>query len=279
MKTPPQRQRYLTSLAKEFTTQASRVRDLIGSAHWLSDGHHKEALLTSYLRHHLPNGLLCSRGFVVNHRDELLVSTEQDILIVDTSSVAPLFYQSNILITYPHHVIASVSVKTTLSSKTIEDAVTGLHSLRQACLGITPESMPWCGAFFFDDVTTVQETEEKILTWIANAVAATRTSEKDPPPLNAVATNASMICLVRRAQDTHTESAYRVHGFNGHDLATALFTAHLAEAVSERRHTPPPFLTAALDSYNYEKFNTPPKPIPLASQLPPKRKRRQKKKP
>src|SRR4051794_17511886 len=45
----PNRQRYLVSLAEELYAQANRVRDLIGDAHWLSDGHHKEYLLIDLL--------------------------------------------------------------------------------------------------------------------------------------------------------------------------------------------------------------------------------------
>jgi hypothetical protein len=48
---------YLKSIADELTVQANRVRDLIGNAHWLSDGHHKEYLLTALLQRHLPSGL------------------------------------------------------------------------------------------------------------------------------------------------------------------------------------------------------------------------------
>ena len=38
-------QSYLESLAAELQSQSERVRSLIGSAHWLHDGRHKEHLL------------------------------------------------------------------------------------------------------------------------------------------------------------------------------------------------------------------------------------------
>ena len=60
------RTRYLTSLAFELKAQSQRVRDLIGTKHWLSDGYHKEELLRSVLRRHSPSAVTWTRGFVTS---------------------------------------------------------------------------------------------------------------------------------------------------------------------------------------------------------------------
>jgi hypothetical protein len=67
------------------------VRDLIGSKHWLSDGHHKEFLLTALLERHLPAGTIAGRGFVIHPDEPDQCSTEQDILVVDSTREAPVF--------------------------------------------------------------------------------------------------------------------------------------------------------------------------------------------
>jgi hypothetical protein len=140
---------YLHSLAEELTAQANRVRNLIGPKHWLSDGYHKEALLLSMLTRHLPAGILAGRGFVVSLQDSRLISTEQDILIVDNTKEAPLFNQHDLLIALPHTVIGSISVKTKMSKSTIREALSGLNTVRQVCREV-PNFSIWCGAYFFE---------------------------------------------------------------------------------------------------------------------------------
>ena len=81
-------ERYLRSLADELRAQSQRVRDLIGDAHWLTDGFHKEFLLAEIIRRHLPGSHIAGRGFVVSPSHLEVRSREQDILVVDTSCEA-----------------------------------------------------------------------------------------------------------------------------------------------------------------------------------------------
>ena len=97
-KTRPNRLQYLRSLADELRSQANRVRDLIGGAHWLSEGTHKEILLVELIKRHLPAGMIAARGFLVNDTDHSIVSKEQDILIVDTLAEAPMFKQGGLVL-------------------------------------------------------------------------------------------------------------------------------------------------------------------------------------
>src|SRR3712207_1006807 len=105
----PQRFRYLASISEELLSQANRVRDLIGDRHWFSDGHHKEQLLASVLRRHLPADIIVSRGFVIDAVDPGGCSKEQDILVVDAHREAPIFRQGDLVICFPRTILAAIS--------------------------------------------------------------------------------------------------------------------------------------------------------------------------
>lgn len=136
---------YLRSLSLEIQSRANRVRHLIGDAHFLTDGHHKEYVLQSMLEKFLPHGVICARGFVVRDDSLSVVSKEQDLLLVDTRRCAPLFYESGVVVTFPENVRAAVSVKSTLSSTSLLDSINGLNSIPR----IESEQQPWLGIFAF----------------------------------------------------------------------------------------------------------------------------------
>src|SRR5258708_39817937 len=110
---------YFLSLAAELNAHSSRVRQLIGDAHWGHDGRHKEILLGDMIRRHSPSPVVVSSGFVVSPNNAEVRSSEQDILVIDTSTEAPLFHQADIVIVFPHTVIAPISRKSTLKHTTI----------------------------------------------------------------------------------------------------------------------------------------------------------------
>ena len=71
----------------------NRIRNLIGSEHWLTDGEHKEAILRNILRTHLPEIYRVGSGFVISENE----STGQiDILVAIKS--APTLYKANELL-------------------------------------------------------------------------------------------------------------------------------------------------------------------------------------
>lgn len=79
----------LESWSDELLSRASRVRNLIGDAHWLSDGHHKEELVRAYLVRHLPKAYRISRGFICSTDAKTRVSPEIDVLITDEAAELP----------------------------------------------------------------------------------------------------------------------------------------------------------------------------------------------
>lgn len=159
----PQRERYLSSISGELRAQATRVRDLIGDRHWLSDGHHKEYLLKNVVSRHVPSSVLVVRGFVVHPRRMDMVSNEQDLLFLDTSTMAPIFNQGDLCVAFPSQVLAAISVKTKFSQQDLKKAVEGLSSLQQVVAFSSVERPPWCGVFFFEaDDTPAARLSEKV---------------------------------------------------------------------------------------------------------------------
>ncbi len=146
------RRRYLASIADEVHSQSKRVRDLIGDRHWYSDGHQKEYLLASVLERHIPGAMVAARGFLVSPNDQAQCSSEQDILIVDTTQEAPIFNQGGLVVVFPRNLRAAISVKTKLGAKELRESVKGLNSVRSvaAASGVDSSAIS-CSAYFFED--------------------------------------------------------------------------------------------------------------------------------
>ena len=163
-------QSYLESLAAELQSQSERVRNLIGNAHWLHDGRHKEHLLAEVVRRHLPSSVLATTGFVICPT-QATSSREQDILVVDCSSEAPIFAQGGLAISFSKTVLAAVAVKTTFDAKNLSDASDTLLSVRRvaALSGIDP-SWIWCGVYFFAPLD--RKDDQLPLTWLRNLASS-----------------------------------------------------------------------------------------------------------
>ncbi len=114
---------YLQSWSLELSARANRVRQLIGDAHWLSDGHHKEELLRDFLARYMPRDLLLARGFVKSTVDLSLCSPEVDILVSDPSLNPPLFSEGGLQIVDASSVLALLEIKTTFSKAKLKEAV------------------------------------------------------------------------------------------------------------------------------------------------------------
>ena len=226
----PNRLSYLQSLAFELSVQAKRVRDLIGDAHWLSDGHHKEYLFLSLLQRHLPTGIIASRGFVVGHNNEAVCSKEQDILIIDTMAEGPLFNQGNLLIAFPHQVRAVVSIKTTVSDAMVDDATTGMASVYETAFPHGTAD-PWFGIYFFEPCPCKAETLAK---YLKSAMVASHALRNVPPNwyIDALACSNDLFCLKRVHSKENGVPTTLLRGYTHQGLSTALFLGHLLDHLS-----------------------------------------------
>ena len=237
-KTEPNRDRYLRSLSQELLSQANRVRDLIGDRHWLCDGHHKEELLLGLIRRHLPAGMLASRGFVVSPAVPDRVSKEQDILIVDGTSEAPVFSNGDFVIVFPSLVRAAISVKTTMSKAMIVDATVGLGTVRRVALNAVDPRLIWCGAFFFVEDKQVRRNASLGYRYIREALSASTpdapiiTPQLTPPQgPDLYATSGDLVFRVDYSGH-EGEAESRIVGTRCDGLSTALFLANLLGHVS-----------------------------------------------
>lgn len=165
---------YLQSWSAELLSRADRVRQLIGDAHWLSDGHHKEELLREFLRRYLPSELNVSRGFVKNSADLAICSTEVDILITDIKLCPPFFNEGGLQIVDAASVVAHLEVKTSFAKPALKDAIqstcniTRIVEMRRA-IGST-----WSAVVFYygyQEAISVLDTLESVILEISKEAA------------------------------------------------------------------------------------------------------------
>ena len=149
----PDIQSYLDSWSYEIDARKNRVRLLIGNAHWLSDGHHKESILREFFVRYLPMDLNICRGFVKTTRDLSLCSPEVDILVTDPRLNPPLFFEGGLQIVDASSVVAQIEVKTTFCRSTLRDALVNV-SRTQSIIGSLKETdQVWKGICFFSGGT------------------------------------------------------------------------------------------------------------------------------
>jgi len=109
---------YQESITKELQIAKDRVRNLIGERHWQTDGEHKEEIIRSVLRVHLPETLRVGKGFVCYPPSGYLApasegSSSGQIDILITSKHAPTLYkQDELVFVTTDSVRAIIEVKT-----------------------------------------------------------------------------------------------------------------------------------------------------------------------
>lgn len=229
---------YLKSIADELTVQANRVRDLIGSVHWLSDGHHKEYLLTALLQRHLPSGLTIGRGFVVDPTDHRRCSREQDVLVVDSTRDSPLFSQGGLLVAFPQAVVASLSVKTRLGTAELRDTYDCLRSVRVVCHAAGHDG-PWTAGFFFEPGEGLPDDATKPYETLTNCVRDQPWPDDSKPGPDLLATphDFAYKCVAYTDVGTGTRDV-RVFGYACEGAATGLLVTLAAQEVSAARGHP-----------------------------------------
>lgn len=248
--TTPDPAGYYRSLAGELLSQQSRVRDLIGDRHWLSDGRHKETLLASVLRRHLPTTVIVANGFALNPFLTDSCSREQDILIVDVTAEGPLFCQGELVIANPRQILAAVSVKSTLTSTTMGDALATLSSLYDVCLTANCESRPWYGAYFYGLNDACTTTPSRMYEYVKDSLAPIHAAKQSPFAASrfcpsAICSGGEHVFLRRLGEDD--SQVQRLMGWAAAGIATAVFIADLVDHVAHCRGIPNAGITDALD--------------------------------
>jgi len=236
----PDRICYFKSLASELLSQYQRVRHLIGDKHWLSDGHHKEYLLATLLKRHMPSNVLISRGFVGDPSIANSCSKEQDILIVDTRFQAPLFNQGGLIVAFPKTVIASISVKSKISASTIEGTIENQNSVRNVCINHSVIGHPiLCTGYFFESNNMITRNPSKV--YQAYDKGVNKFPVERPPAFvpSSYAPGPDLICVssdfyyrVDVVQHTGNHPGNtKIHGYQCEGLATAIFLATIIDYI------------------------------------------------
>lgn len=110
---------YFKSLSMEIDSQRDRVRQLLGEAHWPTDGGWKESFLRSVLRRVVGQGVVVGTGFF---DFEGQVSPQVDLLVYRADS--PVRFRDGDLVVVPANaVLAVVEVKTRLTYAQAFDAL------------------------------------------------------------------------------------------------------------------------------------------------------------
>jgi hypothetical protein len=166
----PNKLNYLESWTSEILACANRVRNLIGDAHWLSDGHHKEYLIRAFLRKHLPAHYLISRGFVSPAGNTAVASREVDVLIADAAAAAPWLNESELIIVPPDGVVAHLHSKTTFARAELDDALGSVDNTQLVCEESESFERIWTAIFFFSGGRF--ETAEEVLDLVVESVSS-----------------------------------------------------------------------------------------------------------
>ena len=230
---------YFQSLAEELRSQSLRVRQLIGDAHWGHDGRHKEVLLQNLIRRHCPPTVVVSTGFIVSSNNAEVRSKEQDLLIVDVSTEAPLFQQGGLVITFPHSVVAAISIKSTLDDNTMTSVVDGLVSVRNtACDSNIEPSRIWCGGFFYKMEPEWEAVPAEVYRSLKKHILANPARKPVVgsgcphilgPDVVAEATDFSYLLDYELSPEGNTA---KIRGYNCKGAATAVFLSCLIEHLS-----------------------------------------------
>ena len=153
----------MRSWALELDARADRVRQLIGDAHWLSDGQHKETLVREFLRRYLPPELIVARGFVRSPALQNNCSPEVDILVIDSSAHPPLFAEGDLYIVAPVSVVAHVQVKTNFRKPELVSALLSICRT-QIAISTYADPGPVGRSIYFFDIPESRDPESILKT-------------------------------------------------------------------------------------------------------------------
>ena len=147
-------QGYLESWSREIKSTANTVRDLIGDAHWLSDGHHREVVLRDFISRYVPNSASVDSGFVKPPNSTQNCSREIDILVSDLESHTPYYSRAGLKVIPPQSLLACMEVKSEWSKKKLGEALLNICHTQLITEKYCPADQVWRGVCFYGSLTT-----------------------------------------------------------------------------------------------------------------------------
>lgn len=213
------------------------MRNLIGDSHWLSDGSHKEFLLSNLLRRVLPLGVTASRGFIIAATDHRACSKELDILLLDILHQGPLFDENDLVIGTPNQALAAISVKTRFGTSELSSVLENLWSAKDIALMDDPGIDVWTGGFFYyagpEQGASVnnQTVVEKVKTAINEHVHHMEGGERARLGPNMLSIGTDLIIQI----EYDSKGEPNIHAYSCNKLAFGAFITGVLDHVSSKR--------------------------------------------
>lgn len=210
------------SISQTLTIEKDRVRNLIGSKHWLTDGAHKESILRKVIRSFAPEIFHIGHGFVC-YPTTGKSSTQLDILI--SSKHRPTLYQDGDLKFLTSNTAeAVIEVKTKMVRS--QDFVKALKKLADALEAIrngSEQTKPcWGGLFLYDHSKTM--THKYVLDCLQKVA-----KKKESRVINCVSigTNFFVRFWPKGHPDSNLERVPMWHSYNLGKLAQSYFIGNI----------------------------------------------------
>ena len=147
------------ALATELESLKGRVRNLIHSRHWQTDGEWKELVVREMLNRHLPRHFEPLRGFVTNREK---TSSQIDVLVYN-SQLPALFRSGDLVFVTPDAAAFIVEVKSTITScSKLDEAASSLAS-NVSMIRNNGNASTFAGLFAFDTSLRGKEGLRRIL--------------------------------------------------------------------------------------------------------------------
>ncbi|MEN8258710.1 MAG: DUF6602 domain-containing protein [Thermodesulfobacteriota bacterium] len=221
---------YHKSIGRELKSSERRIRDLIGSSHWLTDGEHKESILRKVISDFAPEiyrigtGFVCYPGVANGNQNN---SGQLDILI--TSKMNPTLYKSGELhFVTPDCANAIIEVKTKVSNgEKLREVLSKLSNDIESIRNNSDNSTScWAGLFIYN---TGQLTDRNVLEMLQSVTNGDRMRV-----INCVAIGENK--FVRFWEHGHSTSNLGQdpiwHSYDLRDLSHAYFVSNLISHLS-----------------------------------------------
>ena len=142
---------YRETISHELQMEKNRIRQLIGSAHWLTDGEHKESVLRRVMRNHTPDIFRIGRGFVCYPGDGDS-SNQIDILVTPITALT-LYREDDLVFVTADAAKAIIEVKTKFNrGEKFEEAVLKFtDNLERIRTKTSRHEECWGGLFIYED--------------------------------------------------------------------------------------------------------------------------------
>ena len=115
---------YFESLGLELDSLKVRVRHLLTSPNWQTDGEWKESVLRQVLRRHLPDSALVGRGFVLSGDN----ATHQIDILIHDGLKPVVFRDGDLVFVTPDAVLGIIEVKSRVTPSTFDEAARKIAS-------------------------------------------------------------------------------------------------------------------------------------------------------